>query len=759
VPVLDASPPQADRNSGALPPPSPPPTPGGGDGFYPEGPEKPKRRGTDRRTLAVDALMNWVITVGGLLIVAAVLGIFVFIFATVLPLFKGAKAKALPAYRPALPVRLFAWDEQKEKTFLVFSDGSAALLDNASLRIEKPVALPGLKKASVSCSDLSNQGFKITLGLGDGRAWLGQAAFSSRYDGDKRVVDAAVEGGELLRLDPRGLPLAAVRRGGEAPRLVAGLSQDGKILALLDKRALAFELPLGAGDALCLLVPEAADRLLVGTSKGRLLSYFVAGAKPGLEQDLAVFGGGEAVTALAYPLGQQSVVCGGSKGGLRSFMLADKDERREFVPVHRLESMAAAVTSIAASARDKGLLAMDAEGGLGLYFLTAERKLLRLKLPGGAGGRALLSPKGNGIMAWDGEGSLHSFDLDNPHPEASFKTILGKVWYEGYEKPEYVWQSTGGSDDFEPKFSLTPLIYGTLKGTFYALLFAVPLAIFGALYTSQFLSRRMRGIVKPMIEIMAAVPSVVMGFFAALLLAPFVENYLFTLILGMLAVPAVVLLSLWAWRSAPGRLTRRLGEENEIWPLAAGLLLGLALLALAGPRLEQALFPDFKAWLRLHFNIAYDQRNSLVVGFAMGFAVIPIIYTICEDALSSVPRHLVSASLSCGATPWQTALHVVLPVALSGIFSAVMVGFGRAVGETMIVLMATGNTPVMDFSAFDGFRALSANIAVEIPEAPVDGTLYRVLFLAAFFLFAMTFAVNTVAETIRLHLRKKYSQL
>jgi phosphate transport system permease protein len=109
-----------------------------------------------------------------------------------------------------------------------------------------------------------------------------------------------------------------------------------------------------------------------------------------------------------------------------------------------------------------------------------------------------------------------------------------------------------------------------------------------------------------------------------------------------------------------------------------------------------------------------------------------------------------------GATRWQTALRVVLPTASPGIFSAIMIGFGRAIGETMIVLMATGNTPIMDFSPFNGMRTLSANIAVEIPEAPYHGTLYRVLFLSATLLFIMTFFVNTAAEIVRQRLRKKF---
>jgi phosphate transport system permease protein len=147
------------------------------------------------------------------------------------------------------------------------------------------------------------------------------------------------------------------------------------------------------------------------------------------------------------------------------------------------------------------------------------------------------------------------------------------------------------------------------------------------------------------------------------------------------------------------------------------------------------------------------------VGIAMGFAVIPTIFSIAEDAIFSVPKHLTNGSLALGATPWQTLVRVVLLTASPGIFSGIMMGVGRAVGETMIVLMATGNTPVMDLSVFQGMRTLSANIAVEMPESEVDSTHYRVLFLAALVLFVFTFLFNTGAEIIRQRLRGKYSSL
>ena len=187
--------------------------------------------------------------------------------------------------------------------------------------------------------------------------------------------------------------------------------------------------------------------------------------------------------------------------------------------------------------------------------------------------------------------------------------------------------------------------------------------------------------------------------------------------------------------------------------------MGYLSFVIAGP-IEIVFFGgDMRSWITNDLGITYDQRNAMVVGFAMGFAVIPTIFSIAEDAVFTVPKQLTYGSLALGATPWQTLRRVVLPTASPGIFSALMIGMGRAVGETMIVLMATGNTPIMDINIFEGMRTLAANIAVEVPESEVDSTHYRILFLAALVLFMFTFVVNTLAEIIRQRLRRKYSTI
>jgi phosphate transport system permease protein len=237
--------------------------------------------------------------------------------------------------------------------------------------------------------------------------------------------------------------------------------------------------------------------------------------------------------------------------------------------------------------------------------------------------------------------------------------------------------------------------------------------------------------------------------------------FLLLLPLGALAVAVFIALRVEPWlRRRTASLDRRHMAWIDLVKFTAGCLLTAALVA-GVALLLSAMSLDLRKPLPVIGPLVdtYDQRNALVVGFVMGFAIIPVIYTLADDALSTVPEHLRGASLGAGATPWQTTVRIVVPTAMSGLFSALMIGMGRAVGETMIVLMAAGNTPIMSMNIFEGFRTLAANLAVELQEAPKDGMHYRVLFLSALVLFAMTFVVNTIAEAVRLRFRRRAYQL
>ena len=482
---------------------------------------------------------------------------------------------------------------------------------------------------------------------------------------------------------------------------------------------------------------------------------------PMLAGTFAAAAPGTPITALEFILGDASLAVGDGEGQVSTwFKVAEDRERPTFRRIHPLKPHGSAVIGIAPSQRDKQFLSFESQGGLSLHHATSEQTFFQLQ-SGSSGIKSLVfAPKANAFLVLEKGGILHHFKLRNPHPEVTLGVLFGEVWYEGYGEPGYTWQSTGGTDEFESKISLVPLMFGTAKGTLYAMLFALPLAILAALYTAEFASPRISSVVKPVLEIMASLPSVILGFLAGLWLAPLLERELVGTLLLFPLVPLVVVLTLWAWHFLPEGLRVRLSPRVEAYLLILITLLAASAAFYLGPFCEQKLFAaGFHQWLIQDSSTHYDQRNSLIVGFAMGFAVIPLVFTICEDALSGVPGSLRAGSLALGATRWQTAVRVVLPMAVPGMFSAAMIGFGRAVGETMIVLMATGNTPIMDWSIFNGMRAISANIAVELPEAPHHGTLYRVLFLSGLLLFVVTFLINSLAEIVRQRLRERYTRL
>jgi phosphate transport system permease protein len=510
-------------------------------------------------------------------------------------------------------------------------------------------------------------------------------------------------------------------------------------------------------------IDRAARRVVLGLEDGSLEYWERSPYAPSALAQVVNDEHASPVSALELLLGDQTVITGRADGSIETMTwVSDTTSPSGFLltPLNTFDPHTASVEHIAVSSRNKSFLTGDVSGEIALHYQTTSNTFFRRQVGTLPIAGLTLSPKGDGAAVVLTDGRLELDAIDNPHPEISISVLFGAVQYEGYRKGSYTWQSTGGTDDFEPKLSLTPLLLGTVKGALYALIFALPVAIFAAMYTALFSHPKVKNIIKPIVEVMAALPSVVIGFIAALWLAPFLERMFVGVMVMLIALPFTVFLAWGLWKMLPERLRHRLHEGWEILAIIPAILLLAAMAIQVGAYAEGALIGgSFRQWLFEVAGVTYDQRNSIVVGFAMGFAVIPIIFTISEDALSGVPDHLKAGSLALGATRWQTAVRVVLPTASPAIFSAAMIGFGRAVGETMIVLMATGNTAILDMSPFLGMRTLSANIAVELPEAPHLGTLYRVLFVAGFLLFLFTFAINTVAEIVRQRLRKKYSSI
>ena len=229
--------------------------------------------------------------------------------------------------------------------------------------------------------------------------------------------------------------------------------------------------------------------------------------------------------------------------------------------------------------------------------MTSDRVLIDLATSAEhPAGCLALAPKDDGLLA-AGPGGVWHWVYDPRQPEVSVAALFSKVWYEGYDKPSYTWQSSSGSDAFEPKFGLVPLIYGTLKASFYSLLFGVPLALLAAIFTSEFLHPRTKAVIKPTIELMAGLPSVVLGFLAGLVFAQFVEGVVPAILAAIVTVPVALLLGACLWQLLPQKASLALSRLRFLF-IGLCLPAGLGAAMLLGPVLERVLFSgDLRTWL------------------------------------------------------------------------------------------------------------------------------------------------------------------
>lgn len=737
------------------------------------------RRYRNRRVK--DVLSRWVVGIGGIGVIISLALIFIYLFTEVGPMLMSAHAEQVAEHPVPGEGRTVALstDRFRSLAFRLGDDGVVTWFRPRDGEVvdERTLDLPPDVRVTADGSGESRGGLHA-LGLSDGRAMVVQSVFVDTFPEDRLVIVPELAfpmGEEPLRVDPRGRPLVAVsvQRGSRGLALAA-VTDDRRLILVSFRGRTNFltgetvltpsthELPAPPADITHVMLSTTLQDLVLADVDGVLHYYDISrperarlvDSQPAFERP------GVRLTSVAHLLGTVSVIVGGSDGSVRQwFLVRDAENERRLTLIREFEHHRGAVTAIAAENSRKGFATGDSQGNVALHYATSHRTLLEEKVSDQPITSLAISPRNDGLLAVDAAGRLRYFRVDNEHPAFSFSALWSKVWYEGRERPEYVWQSSSATDEFEPKYSLVPLTIGTLKAAFYAMLFAMPLAIMGAIYSAYFMSRRMRGLTKPAIEIMEALPTVILGFLAGLWFAPYVERHLPAVFSILILMPVGILLAALVWSRFPDRLRARVGAGWEAALLIPVVLfVGWACLA-ASPWVELWWFGgDMRQWMT-DMGINYDQRNAMIVGVAMGFAVIPTIYSIAEDAVFNVPRHLTQGSLALGATPWQTVTRVVLLTASPGIFAAVMIGLGRAVGETMIVLMATGNSPVVNFNIFEGLRTLSANIAVEMPEAEFGGTHYRILFLSALVLFLFTFVVNTVAEVVRQRLRKKYASI
>lgn len=738
--------------------------------------------GASNYRLIKDRAARWGVSLGGVMVLVALLLIFFYLLYVIEPIFRGVEINHQRSFQtPAENVVAMGMEEQSEIGYQFTSDGELIYF---ALRAKKGTEWePGKELMRLAVTEQTPTAFTKTqpqnnryaYAVPGGAVRLVEPKFSSRFiDGEMFVEPREVEldAREMLQVDPQENDIVklAYEYDGES-KLFAAQTADERVIVnfmqakrnflsgAVEMESKVSELPItGAVDQL-LVTPDLRQVMVRQNNRFWVFDVTRTGAvkeRQLINVDSRRFG---EVTSMSLLAGASSVLFGHANGKITQWFEVAGDDGRRYQFIRDFQAAESAITEIVVEYYRRTFYTIAENGEVGVFHTTSEAELYRGHPDAYQAQNLVIDPRANTLLMREGQ-QLHVFELSNEHPEVTWSGLWQEVWYEGYPEPDYVWQSTSGSDDFEPKFSLVPISFGTIKAAAYAMLFAVPIGLAAAVYTAYFMSPSVRKVVKPTVEIMEALPTVILGFLAGLWLAPLVEAYLPGIIAVIVLVPLAIILFAMLSSVLPQVIRSRLTDGS------AALIL-VPIVAFVGwfsfqmsPLIENVLFDgNVREYLTNELGITFDQRNSLVVGIAMGFAVIPTIFSIAEDAVFSVPKHLSNGSLALGATTWQTLTKVVLLTASPGIFSAVMMGLGRAVGETMIVLMATGNTPIMDWNIFEGMRTLSANIAVEMPESEVGSSHYRILFLAAFVLFVFTFAFNTVAELVRQRLRDKYSSM
>lgn len=853
---------------------------------------KLRRDRTTRRSVVVgEQLAQVAITIGGLGTILAVALIFVFLAWVVMPMFsspaigKVTEATALGEHQNAslhLGVdgeRLMAWTLSSGGVLELTS-----LVDDEDLPSTRPFG-----EETATTVSIPIVGDRVVFAFADGTVNLSTAGFRTEFlteeqvpgllsdldMGTARVHDGGVlertpldqfrltrfslnpgerldtgDSSGIVALDhsttPQGVYLISLHESGSL-RVSRVRERENLMTGKITRSLSTTELPrtdgaLARGLPLRVLIEGIGQHAYVIWEDGACIHWDLSQFRaPEVLEEIDLTPDGATITSAEFVAGKKTLLIGDDRGQVRTWFTArseGKDATPLLVQSGQLVGPQAPVVALSASPRSRIVVAGYEGGEVRAFQASLGQELLRFD----AGSTPLelaVPPKQDALLVLT-EDALKSWEVDLGYPEASLGALFSPVWYENYAEPQHVWQSSSASDDFEPKLGMMPLVFGTVKATLYSMLFGAPLAILAAIFTSEFLSQRLRSPIKSLVELMASLPSVVLGFIGALVLAPLIQDFLPVVLLSFLTVPLAALGGAYVWQLLPSDRAIQLSGVPRFLAITAMFPVGILIAMVLGPAIESLFFRgDLEGWLgggdegvfggwfffllpvaamvcalgygwiiapRMRAKTAdwsrarlarhevlkygvgllmtlglaallaggvstvgldprggvvdtYVQRNALVVGFAMGFAIIPIIYTLAEDALSEVPTQLREGSLGAGATTWQTAVRIVLPFAMSGIFSALMIGLGRAVGETMIVLMAAGNTPIMEWNAFNGFRTLSANIAVELPEAVIGSAHYRSLFLAGLVLFAMTFVLNTFAELVRRHFRKRMQAL
>ncbi|MFT6153675.1 MAG: phosphate transport system permease protein, partial [Bermanella sp.] len=530
-----------------------------------------------------DKLASWGIAFGGVSIIGAVLLIFFYLLYEVAPMFVAADIEQVNQYQiPGAtnsPTLMLSMEEQAEVALRVQENNTLTFFSVSNGEVLQTHKLP--IDGDITAFDVSTFGGRLMAITGkEGGALLVKHNYRVTYPNDVRLITPWIEypyGEEAINLFDDGHAITNITlRDGEEELMMAAIDANNQLTVkrylkeedFISEEVVLVEesisLPNIAGIINQVEIDQAMNFMFV-LSDQRLLHVINLNEET-LEETVTLDNLG-AITTMTFLLGENSLLIGNDQGTVtQRFMARTLEGEWRLRNVRSFEMGHGDIKAIATEQRRKGFYTAGEDGHIAVYHSTAHRTLLNEKLVDGEILGLSISPRAKDLLV-ETNGTITHFKLDNEHPEISWASMWDEVWYEGYHEPDFIWQSSASTNDFEPKYSLVPLAFGTLKGAFYAMLLAAPLAIAGAIYTAYFMAPALRRKVKPIIELMEALPTVILGFLAGLALAPFIENNLLGIFAVMIVMPIAMLMFGFTWANLPEKVRHLLPEGWDVIPL------------------------------------------------------------------------------------------------------------------------------------------------------------------------------------------------
>ena len=423
-----------------------------------------------------DKLASITITAGGLAVLGAILLIFFYLLYEIMALFKAATIKEEASYTvPAVgdsPLLYLAMEEQAEIAFAIDASGEGLFFQSTSGDLIKKQALMPAGPSSFALN--SDQSPLFALASHDGEVLLAAHEYRISYPDDRRLITPVFEfpyGAEPFKLSNKAISKLAVRDSEESLVIVA-LTEDGLLARRWSKEEDFLSEAITLEEQVLSLPPIdiPVEHILIGPDQRWLYLISELGEFRIIDiKKQSVVSSGSLLSSGLVPevkflLGGISLLVASDEGSISQwFMVQLEGERPRLQQIRQFKNGDKAIRAMAVEHRRKGFIAIDTTNELDVYYTTSHRRLLSEKISDFTIENLALAPRANAFLTMDSKGRFNFWRLHNEHPEISWSALWSKVWYESYPEPDYIWQSSASGNDFEPKYSFSPLAFGTLK--------------------------------------------------------------------------------------------------------------------------------------------------------------------------------------------------------------------------------------------------------------------------------------------------------